>query len=138
MTLLDERPMLTFRPMPSLFLKEYSVRKSHHTEEGQQWLARARSETGRQRRPSSGARERQVRATRYAVVSYEITSEPLTDLPENKLPPDLAAHVERLYQLTHSSPRDAIVELKQRDRTISRLSQALQLSRCRLSLDRRH
>jgi tetratricopeptide (TPR) repeat protein len=46
-----------------------------------------------------------------AVVSYEITWEPLTNLPENKLPPALAAQVDRLYFLVQSHPRDAIVEL---------------------------
>lgn len=47
----------------------------------------------------------------YAVVSYEITSEPLTELPENKLPPDLAAQIDRLYHHVQTHPRDAIVEL---------------------------
>jgi hypothetical protein len=46
------------------------------------------------------------------ITSCEITPEPLTELPENQLAPDLAAHVARLHHLTRSSPRDAIVELK--------------------------
>jgi hypothetical protein len=46
-----------------------------------------------------------------AVVSYEITWEALTDLPENRLPPDLAADVDRLYFHLQTHPRDAIVEL---------------------------
>lgn len=66
---------------------------------------------GTQRRPKS-RRSRVTSDNTYAIVSYEITSEPLTDLPENRLSPELADHVERLYHLTNSSPRDAIVELK--------------------------
>ena len=59
---------------------------------------------------------RHARATSdntYAVVSYEVTSEPLHEVPENKLPPELAGQIDRLYYLVHSSPRDAIVEVKQ-------------------------
>jgi tetratricopeptide (TPR) repeat protein len=64
------------------------------------------------RRRHSSRRARATSDGTYAIISYEITSEPLTDLPENQLPPDLAAHIDRLYHLTNSSPRDAIVELK--------------------------
>jgi len=46
-----------------------------------------------------------------AVLSYEITWDPLTELPENKLPPDLAAQVDRLYLQVQTQPREAIVEL---------------------------
>ena len=71
-------------------------------EDRKQWLAR--SEKGCRVDPAS----RHVHAApdnAYAVVSYEITSEPLTELPENKLPPDLAAQIDRLYHLVQSSSR---------------------------------
>jgi tetratricopeptide (TPR) repeat protein len=62
------------------------------------------------RRPG-GTRVQPAPDNADAVVSYEITWEPLTNLPENKLPPKLAAQVDRLYHHLQSHPRDAIVEL---------------------------
>ena len=79
---------------------------------------------GMPRQPRS-RRARAASANACAVVSYEITSEPLSELPENKLPPYLAAAIERLYYHVQSHPRDAIVRAESLDRALSRLSQTL-------------
>jgi tetratricopeptide (TPR) repeat protein len=65
---------------------------------------------GMPRRPAS-RRAHAAQDNAIAVVSYEITWEPLTELPENKLPPEVAAQIDRLYHHLQSHPRDAIVEL---------------------------
>jgi tetratricopeptide (TPR) repeat protein len=62
------------------------------------------------RRPASG-RTRAIADDAVALVSYEITWGPVTEIPENKLPPDLAAEIERVFFQLKSHPRDAIVDL---------------------------
>lgn len=58
------------------------------------------------RRASAGT------ADGFVLAGYEVTTEPLPNLPENKLPAEIASEVDRLYQLVRSHPADAVVELE--------------------------
>jgi tetratricopeptide (TPR) repeat protein len=64
------------------------------------------------RRPPS-RRALATSGDRYVVASYEITSEPLSSEHSGcEVPPELDPHIERLFHLTLSHPRDAIAELE--------------------------
>ena len=67
--------------------------------------SKSKKRNGTRNRPRGGG-ARMASGPGYAVRSYEVTSEPITDLPENKLPPDLAAEIDRLYHFTQTNPRD--------------------------------
>jgi tetratricopeptide (TPR) repeat protein len=73
-------------------------------------MARKKRQRAPRRRQSRRAHT--AGGSAYEFISYEVTTEPLYELPENKLPPELAAEIERLYQLVNSRPLDAIAELE--------------------------
>ncbi|HZW30528.1 MAG TPA: hypothetical protein VFF52_07435 [Isosphaeraceae bacterium] len=61
----------------------------------------------------SPSRRRSAAADRVVrLISYQITSEPLEDIPPNVLPPEVEEQAERLYHLTTSEPAKAIPELE--------------------------
>jgi tetratricopeptide (TPR) repeat protein len=61
----------------------------------------------------TGPRRASPRSPEVVVASsYEVTVEPLFDLPENRLPPEVEPQIKRLYEVVHSAPKNAIVELE--------------------------
>lgn len=67
---------------------------------------------GMPRRPENSPANSRPAESAVALVSYEVTWERLTDIPENRLPLDLLAEINRLYRLIHSRPREAIFDLE--------------------------